>query len=263
MSQGWVDIHCHLVPGIDDGAKDEAETLAMARMAVADGTETVICTPHQLGANRHNHGDEIRRRVQALQELLNEHRIPLVVLPGADVRIEDDMPQLLASGEVLTLADRRRHVLLELPHEIYLPLEPVLEALKKHNLVGILSHPERNRGIMRTPEIIEPLVDAGCLMQVTCGSLAGSFGPECQEIAERFVSRGLVHFLATDGHGPKSRRPLFSQAAQRATQLVGEEATLKMCRDNPRLVAAGRDVAPGPIAIAPPKRGWRFWKRAS
>ncbi|MCO6045402.1 hypothetical protein NG895_15945 [Aeoliella sp. ICT_H6.2] len=263
MSQGWVDIHCHLVPGIDDGAKDQNDTLAMARLAVAEGTETVICTPHQLGAFRHNRGDQIRRRVQAVQELLNAHRIPLVVMPGADVRIEDDMPQLLASGEVLTLGDLRRHVLLELPHELYMPLEPVLDALRAQHLVGILSHPERNRGIMRTPEIIEPLVEAGCLMQVTCGSLAGSFGPQCQQIAERFVSRGLVHFLATDGHGPKSRRPLFGQAVQRSTELVGEAATMKMCRDNPCLVAEGRDVAAGPIAVAAPRRGWRFWKRAS
>lgn len=262
MSTGWVDIHCHLTPGIDDGAKDDAEAVAMARMAVAEGTATVICTPHQLGNFRHNRGDEIRRRVQALQEMLNANQVPLVVLPGADVRIEDDMPQLLASGDVLTLGDLGKHVLLELPHDVYLPLEPVLDSLAKRGMVGVLSHPERNRGIMRNPELIEPLVHAGCLMQVTTGSLTGSFGPECQKVAERFVAGGLVHFLATDAHGPKSRRPLFQEAFQRAVALTGESAALQMCRDNPRLVAEGRDVVPGPITVRPLRTGWKFWKRA-
>lgn len=262
MSQGWVDIHCHLVPGIDDGAQDDAELLAMARIAVVEGVDTVIATPHQLGGFRHNRGDEIRKRVQAVQELLNANRIPLVVLPGADVRIEDKMARLLESGEVLTLGDHGKHVLLELPHEFYSPLEPVLEKLDSLGMVGILSHPERNRGILRQPELVAPLVEAGCLMQVTCGSLAGSFGAECQRVAERFVSQGLVHFLATDAHGSKARRPLFGPAVARAMELVGEQATYLMCRENPRLVALGRDVAAGPIAVAPQKRAWQFWRTA-
>lgn len=263
MTTGWVDIHCHLLPGIDDGAKDQAAALAMARMAVDQGTATVIATPHQLGNFRHNRGDAIRRQVADLQELLNANAIPLVVLPGADVRIEDDMVRLLAKGDVLTLGDHGKHVLLELPHELYFPLEPVLDALTKRGMVGVLSHPERNRGILRQPELIEPLVDAGCLMQATTGSLTGSFGPESQSLAEKMVGRGLVHFLATDAHGPKSRRPLFREAYQRACELAGERAATTMCRENPRLVAEGRQVAAGRLEVQPPKRGWRFWKRAS
>lgn len=262
MNDGFVDIHCHLTPGIDDGAKNEDAALAMARMAVAEGTAVVVATPHQLGNFRHNTGDDIRRRVQTLQELLNANRVPLVVLPGADVRIESDMCELLAEGSVLSLGDHRRHVLLELPHELYLPLEPVLGELKKIGMTGILSHPERNRGILRNPALVAPLVRAGCLMQVTTGSLTGSFGPESQQLAERMVSAGQVHFLATDGHGPKSRRPLFRASFDRAIQLAGEESAVAMCRENPQLVAEGREVQAGPLKVEPPrKRSW-FWKRA-
>ena len=263
MSDGWVDVHCHLTPGIDDGAKSEAEAVAMARMAVADGTSTVIATPHQLGNYRCNQGDTIRQQVQALQELLNANRVPLVVLPGADVRIEDDMMSLLASGEVLSLGDHRKHVLLELPHELYFPLEPVLEGLRKQRMVGILSHPERNRGLLRDPSVIEPLIEAGCLMQVTTGSLTGTFGPDCQRLAEQLVSRGWVHFLATDAHGSKSRRPLFKEAHGRAVELVGSQAAEAMCKTNPRLVAEGREVPAGRMEVEQPRRGWRFWKKAS
>jgi len=260
---GWVDIHCHLTPGIDDGAKNESESLAMARMAVAEGTQTVICTPHQLGNFRPNRGDDIRQRVQALQELLNTHRVPLVVLPGADVRIEDDMMGLLASGEVLTLGDLGKHVLLELPHELYFPLEPVLDLLRKQGLVGILSHPERNHGILRDPSVIEPLVRAGCLMQVTTGSLTGSFGPDSARLAAQLVSRGQCHFLATDAHGPKARRPLFREAHSRATELAGKRVADTMCESNPRLVAEGREVPAGALDVEPRRTGWRFWKKAS
>ncbi|MGI9457691.1 MAG: tyrosine-protein phosphatase [Aeoliella sp.] len=263
MSDGWVDIHCHLTPGIDDGAKSGAESIAMAQMAVAEGTRTVICTPHQLGNFRHNRGDEIRRQVQSLQELLNANRVPLVVLPGADVRIEDDMMSLLASGEVLTLGDLGKHVLLELPHDLYFPLESILDGLSKLGMVGILSHPERNRGILREPAVMEPLIDAGCLMQITTGSLTGSFGPDCQRLADQLVSRGHVHFLATDAHGAKARRPLIREAYARAVELAGEKAATTMCQTNPRLVAEGRAVRGGVMDVEPRRSGWRFWKRAS
>lgn len=259
----WVDIHCHLLPGVDDGAKSDAEALAMARLAVVEGTSMVICTPHQLGNYRHNRGDDIRGRVTALQELLTAQQVPLAVLPGADVRIEHDLPKLLQSGEVLTLGDHGKHVLLELPHELYFPLEPLLAELHRGGMVGILSHPERNRGIQRQPSLIPPLVDAGCLMQVTAGSLTGSFGREAQRLAELLLTRGWVHFLATDAHGPRSRRPLLQDAFARATKLCGERAAVALCRDHPRQVAEGRDVPLGVQPVEPPRAGWRFWKRAA
>src|SRR5689334_3371145 len=115
----FVDIHCHLVPGIDDGAQNWDDTLAMARMASEDGIGTIVVTPHQLGSYRCNVGDEIRRRTAELQSVLDEHHIDLQVLPGGDVRIESDLVSLVRQGEVMSLADHRKHVLLELPHEMY------------------------------------------------------------------------------------------------------------------------------------------------
>ena len=185
----FIDIHCHLVPGIDDGAKNWNETLAMAQLAVADGTETIIATPHQLGNFSRNHGNDIRDLTQQVQLFLQEQDVPLTVLPGGDVRIEDDMVRKIAEGQVLTLGDRGVHVLLELPHELYFPLEPVLRELAAAGMQGILSHPERNLGLLTKPQLLPSLVDRGCLMQVTSGSLAGSFGPASQRLAESMLSR--------------------------------------------------------------------------
>jgi protein-tyrosine phosphatase len=257
MGTSFVDIHCHLLPGIDDGAKDWDETLAMARLAVGDGTTTIIATPHQLGNFGQNRGDHIRQLAAEAQQRLDAAGIPLAVLPGADVRIEPDMVEALTRGEVLTLGDHLRHVLLELPHELYFPLEPVLEQLSRRKIAGILSHPERNQGILRQPNVLAPLVEAGCLMQITAGSLCGSMGPECQQFSEWMLAEGLIHFVATDAHGPRSRRPLLRRAFERIVEIAGEKTATELCHGKPGGVAAGPRVPAGRRPAAErPRRRW-------
>lgn len=238
----FVDIHCHLVPGIDDGAQSWEQSLVMARMAVADGLRTIIVTPHQLGGFSHNAGSLVRTRTAELQQFLDDHEVPLRVLPGGDVRIEAGMVKLVRAGQVLTLADRGKHLLLELPHELYFPLDEVLDELERAGIVGILSHPERNQGLLKQPQLVTPLVERGCLMQVTCGSLLGTFGPGPRALAEWLLAEGLVHFLATDAHGPNARRPLMRRAFERARDLVGREAAEDLCCRHPAAVAEGAAV---------------------
>lgn len=254
MRGSFADIHCHLLPGIDDGSPGLDTSLQMARMAVDDGIHTIIVTPHQLGSFSHNHGDDIRARCLELQQFLDAEQISLEIMPGGDVRIEDGMIEKLLSGEVMTLGDHGRHVLLELPHELYFPLEPLLTALERHGMTGILSHPERNQGIMRDASVLEPLVECGCLMQVTAGSLMSTFGPHSQELGEWMLEQGLVHFIATDAHGVKSRRPLMQRAYDRVAELVGEDVAADLCSINPELVALGKPVAGG--VRRRPRRGW-------
>ena len=258
----FTDIHCHMLFGIDDGSKSVEESLEMARMAVDDGIRTTILTPHQLGAFRRNTGDLIRRRTAELQQLLDEHGIDLRVLPGGDVRIEPDMVELLQQGEVLTLGDHGRHVLLELPHELYFPLEPVLDELESAGMTGILSHPERNMGLMREPEHLEPLVERGCLMQVTAGSLMGTFGRTSQEMSEWMLAEGLVHFLATDAHGSRARRPLLERAFQRVAGLIDEATAVAVCCEHPAAVAEGRSVSREAAEVPAPGR-WSWFGRRS
>jgi protein-tyrosine phosphatase len=253
-----VDIHCHLLPGIDDGAADLEAALAMARILVADGVRIVVATPHQLGAFTVNRGEQVRERVRELQGELDAAGIPLEVLPGGDVRIEADLPRRLAAGDALTLGDRGRHVLLELPHELYFPIDGLLRELATRGVVGVLSHPERNAGLIAKPQAAAALVDGGCLMQVTAGSFLGGFGPAAQQTAEWMLAEGLVHFVATDAHGPKSRRPRLRQAFARVAELAGVATAIDVCGAHPAAVAAGRDVPagrrPGHAAAA---SGWR------
>jgi protein-tyrosine phosphatase len=247
----FTDIHCHVVPGIDDGAADLAMALAMAAQAVADGTSTVIATPHQLGSNRQITAAAIRDGVDSLNRELAAATIPLTVLPGADIRIEPELPKLLKSGDVVTLGDRGRHVLLELPHDVYVPLESLLKALHKQGLIGVLSHPERNRGLQAAPQILEKLVAEGCLMQITAGSLLGSFGSTAKRIADHCVQKRLVHFVASDAHDPV-RRPFGLSAAFDAVASLADTALAEACCvENPARVAAGDAV---PQAFPPRPR---------
>ena len=260
----FVDTHCHLLPGVDDGAADWDESLAMARLAVADGITTIVVTPHQLGSHRHLDGRTIRARTAHLQEVLRREGVPLDVLPGAEVRIEPDMIGRIRTGEVLTLADRGRYVLLEMPHEVCLPLDRLTANLDRAGLIGIVAHVERNQGILGRPRAAESLLNAGCLLQVTAGSIVGTFGPEVQKVAEWLIAQGMVHFVATDAHSAKSRRPLMRRSFHRVAELVGYRAACGMCCHNPAAVVADTTIPPGRTAAKPTLLGrWFGWSKAS
>jgi protein-tyrosine phosphatase len=239
----FVDIHCHLLPELDDGARDWDEAVEMARVAAADGTTTIVATPHQLGRNAKNDGDTIRAAAARLQLLLRKRNISVQVLPGGDVRIEPGLVPKILAGEVLSLADRRRHVLLELPHETYIPLDGVLRELASAGLVGVLSHPERNHGILGQPGILLALVEKGCLLQVTAGSLLGTFGTRQRDLAEWLVAEGMVHLVATDAHGVQRRPPLLRAAFDRVVELVGYDAAATLFCRNPARIAGGTRIA--------------------
>jgi protein-tyrosine phosphatase len=258
-TETFVDIHCHLAPGLDDGASTLDHALAMAEIAVADGIGTIVLTPHQLGSYTRNTGQIIRMATQRLQQVLDRRQSPLRVLPGGDVRIEPDLVRKIRTGEALTLADQHRHVLLEMPHGIYLPIEGLLAELASAGLAGILSHPERNLGLLNQPGLVRPLVERGCLLQVTAGSLTGTFGPQVQQFAKSLVEQGLVHFISTDAHGTKTRAPVLSAAFERVAELAGRTTAVDLCCRHPAAVAAGERVPSGPRKVE--KSAWTGWWR--
>jgi len=257
MHEPYTDIHCHILPGIDDGAKSWDDALSMARLAAADGTSTIVATPHQLGVYSQNRGDAIRMLVAELNERLAGERIPVTVLSGGEVRIEPGLLNGVVSGELVTLGDHRRQLLLELPHELYLPLDSLMSELAARRIAVILAHPERNEGIFRQPQLAVDLVDAGCLMQITAGSLCGTMGPAYREMAEWLVHQGLVHFVATDGHGPRTRRPVLGRAYDRLLELTDLQTAEDLCCWHPARVVSGRTIAAGRRTV--PRRGRRRW----
>ena len=264
MHEPFVDIHCHILPGIDDGAKHWDDALAMARLAAEDGTATIVATPHQLGSWSDNRGDEIRPLVAELNARLAAEDILLTVLVGGEIRIEPGLVEQLVTGELVTLGDHRRHVLLELPHELYFPIDGLMTELAARRITVVLAHPERNEGILRKPELAAELVDAGCLMQLTAGSLCGTMGPHVQALAEQMIAKGQAHIVATDGHSPKTRRPLLGRAYERICELADVQTAEELCCRNPARIAAGRSVTAGRRTIQRRRRtSWWGGRRSA
>jgi protein-tyrosine phosphatase len=242
-----IDLHCHILPGIDDGAVDLPVSLAMAEALVVDGVTTVACTPHILPGVYHNSGPEIRAAVQQLQDVLDEERIPLHLVAGADVHIAPNLVSGLQSGHLLSLADTR-YVLIEPPHNLLPPrLEECFFDLLAAGYVPILTHPERLSWINAHYATVERLFEAGVWMQVTAGSLAGAFGRNPLYWAERMLDEGRVHFLATDAHDTKRRPPNLSEGRELAAKRVGDGEAEHLVVSRPEGVL--RDEVPANLPL--------------
>ena len=263
ISEPMVDIHCHLAPDLDDGAHSWRESLAMARMAVADGIQKVVVTPHQLGVYSRNGAEQIRRRIAELSRWLTDNQVALEVHPGAEVHAEPALADKIRAGEVLTLADRNRHVLLDGTPDSLELLPAVLEALAAVGLTGVLAHPERLPALLRQPQRLKALVQRGCLLQVTADSLVGANGEPTRQLAEWLLREGMVHLVATGAHGATSRRPLMRHAFLHISKTTSADVARAVCCSNPSAIVEGTEVA-----VAPPRRNsrlfgpWLKWRRA-
>ena len=238
----FVDIHCHILPGLDDGPSHWQESLRMAQIAVAEGVTTVVATPHQLGNYPHNTVSRIRGRWEEFCSRLASEGIPLRVELGADIRLEPELPEKIANGEVLPIGDHGRYVLVELPSDSCCAVENLLKKLRRIGVTPILTHPERSVVIARNQKFLRQWVAGGGLIQITGGSLTGSFGLVVQSAAERLLGEGLVHLVASDAHGATRRRPLWRRVYERLAELGGPDWADRLCRENPARVLAGQQV---------------------
>ena len=228
-----IDLHCHILPGIDDGARDISVSIEMARMSVADGVSVVACTPHILPGLYHNTGPQIREAVLQLQLALDQEGIPLRLVTGADIHVVPDFVAGLQSGRLISLADTR-YVLVEPPHHVAPPrLEDLFFAILVAGYVPILTHPERLTWIESQYASIQRLVQAGVWMQITAGSLAGRFGRRPQSLAHRMLEEGCVHILATDAHDTQRRPPRLGEGRDLAAKRIGAEAAEHLVTTRP------------------------------
>lgn len=256
LPPGFVDIHCHLLPGLDDGPTHWDQTLNMARAAVEHGLVWVVATPHQGGRHTENTPQRIQSVLQEAKCKFEEHQIPLQIFAGADVRIDETLVERVQKGEVQPIAGGR-YVLLELPHDVYFPLDGLLNDLRRLGITGILTHPERNRAIMRRPELLNEVLQAGAFVQITAGSITGAFGAAVRRFSEELLLSGKVHVVATDAHGCHGRPPHLGEAHRQIARLVGREGADILCRRNPGRIVLG--LAPHRLESVRPIRS--FWSR--
>lgn len=251
-----IDLHCHLLPAIDDGAEDLAMSLAMARMAVADGITVTACTPHIYPGLYENTGPGIRAAIARLQGELDRAGIPLRLVEGADVHLDHNLVAGIREGRVPTLAGSR-YLLFEPPHHVAPPrLAETLFELLAAGIVPVITHPERLTWVEQHYETFVTAARRGCWIQVTAGALTGRYGRRARHWGERFVREGHCHILATDAHHPERRPPLLAEAREAAAVLVGAEEADHMVNTRPAgiLADAAPDTLPPPRAPAPRAR---------
>jgi protein-tyrosine phosphatase len=247
-----IDLHCHILPGIDDGASDLSVSRAMAKASVEQGVRVLACTPHILPGLYHNSGPGIRLAVQQLQEGLDQEGIALRLVTGADVHMTPNFIAGLRSGQLLTIADSR-YVLVEPPHHTAPPqLEDFFFNLVVAGYVPILTHPERLSWVPSRYEVIKRLVQTGVWMQVTAGSFAGAFGRNALYWAQRMLDEGCVHLIATDAHDAERRPPDLAAGRELVAKRVGPEEAQRLVLTRPMGILKDENPSnlPVPLGVA-------------
>jgi protein-tyrosine phosphatase len=243
-----IDIHSHILPNVDDGARDLAESLAMARLAVADGLTHIFATPHHRDYTSLSRL-EVAQRVVQLQGELDKAGIALTLLPGHEVRLYDDM-----------FADWDNSLAGPLGHSRYVLAEPLFTHYDKHTdamlfelfdrgYIPIMAHPERIRPIQENLALIEPFLARGGLTQITATSLTGTGDWRGKQMAETMLRNGMVHIIASDAHHSYHRTPVLTAARDVAAVIVGLEEATAMVSARPMAVVNNEPTTVAPVFI--------------
>ena len=250
-----IDLHSHILPGIDDGADSEDESVEFARMALADGVRAVVATPHCNEGSYFNQLPEVHAGVARLRERLTREKLDLELIPGAEVHLCPDLVERVRDGRAPTLADNGKTLLLELSLTQYpVELENLMFQLKLAGLEIVLAHPERIRYFQEDRKRYEDLVRIGAYGQITTGSILGTFGSRAREYSEELLRKGLVHVVASDAHSLRGRPPVLTPAVEEMIPLVGERRARDMADAIPRAFVAGVTPEIPPVDGAPAKR---------
>ncbi len=237
------DLHNHLLPGIDDGAPDLDTALQLAKIAVADGTTHLVCTPHIHPGRYDNTPETIQAALALFQHGLLEHNIPLKVAAAAEVRFGMELMIGVKTKTIPFLGQwqDKNVLLLEFPHgEMPFGAERLTAWLIQQGIRPLIAHPERNKGLMRAPSKLKPFLEQGCLLQVTAGSVAGKFGESAETLAHSLLKEGVVTILASDAHNIEHRPPLLSQGRAAAADIIGAAAAQRLVLENPWQIAESK-----------------------
>lgn len=249
-----VDMHCHLFAAIDDGPRSDEESLAMCRLAYADGIHVASATAHQNERWSAVTPERIRVAARRLSQLLRDAGVPLAIFPCAEVMAHPEMEASWRKGALLSIADRGQYLLLEMPHGIVVELADSARRLVQAGVRPILAHPERHEELLHEAGRIEELIQAGCLVQVSSGNItAPKSGRDARQLKSWF-QRGVVHFIGSDAHSPNSRPPQMAQAYHQIARWASTRVADRVCSTNGLAVINGF-----PMRISPPELRSTRW----
>lgn len=219
-----IDIHCHILPGIDDGAKKIDDSLAMAQLAVKEGIHQIIATPHHNNRGWQNPKSTVMPLVEQVNQHFRENQVDLEVYPGQEVRISGDLIDLMDRNEITFLDENKSFLLVEFPTATVPEYtHHVFNQLYEREITPIIAHPERNHELHANPDLLYDLVNGGALAQVTSSSYTGDLGKKIEKFSNQLIKAGLVHIVASDSHNIDSRPFNMAKAMQKLEKEFGPD----------------------------------------
>jgi protein-tyrosine phosphatase len=248
------DTHVHLLAGHDDGPQTPDEAVAMCRMLVAEGARHATALAHQNPQYPDNSADRLRVAAADLAADLAARQIPLSVYPTGEVMVTPSTVEDWKAGRLLSVGDRGRWLLVEMPHGLFVDLLPVAAALRPAGVRVIVAHAERYPELLNDPALAAKWIEAGCLIQVTARALADPWEPGVEEALKQWVTGGFVHLVGSDGHGIDRRRPELAAGFARLAHWAGRAAAERIAG------LWGVAVLQGlPVNVPPPRPPSRSW----
>lgn len=230
-----IDIHCHILHGVDDGPKTLEESLNMARVAIKDGITTIVATPHHKNNQYDNPKSTIMQKVEELNVALMQEGIPLNILPGQEVRIYGEILDDYYKKDVLTI-NQTKYLFIEFPSStVPRYAERLLYELQTEGIIPIIVHPERNKELQEKTDLLYQFVKNGALTQVTAASILGYFGKNVKRFSEQLIECNLTHFIASDAHNTDNRTFKVNDANEQIRKKFGEDFTF-LFRENSELL---------------------------
>lgn len=243
-----IDIHTHILPGVDDGAQNLVNSVKMLEQAATDGIETIVCTPHILKKSDFDKESVYIKRLETLKKAAQESGIPIQLCLGSEIYIQ---PDLSFKSQMSTLNNNGKYFLIEFPMgTIPRFAAEMFFTLIADNKIPIIAHPERYVGFLRHPEFAYEFVNRGALLQVNAGSLRGKFGHEVRQLTQLFMDHNLVHFIASDCHDTERRCCKLKETYQLVAEKWGESTAHSVFIENPKIALEGGELnllMPNPI----------------
>jgi protein-tyrosine phosphatase len=240
MKNWMIDLHCHILPSMDDGPKTMEESLEMCRMAHQDGIRAIVASPHTQNGVYVNTKKRILEAIEELKKRLRSANLEIEIFQGSEVRVNAEIPRMIQDGRVTTLNHLSNAVLLEFPGYMIPNVScRFLQLLTNRGIIPVIGHPERIPQL-RDLSLVKELVQMGALIQVAAGSLTGVFGTEPRALCRAYLEQRLVHVIASEAHSPHDRPPVLSSAVEEAAEIVGMEQARLLVTDNPRSIIRGK-----------------------
>jgi len=248
------DCHCHILPEMDDGALSERMAIEMARVAIDNGTSTIVCTPHHLNGLHDNPREKILDAVAQFEKTLERVGVELTLVPGSELHLTPETNARVAQGNAMTMADKGQAVLIELPPGALAPgTEQYMDQLLYTGITPIVAHPERNPTLAGRPELVLEWFNAGVKLQLTAASCAGKLGEPVQRLCQQWLEAGYVHLLASDGHRPDDRSPNMRNGIEAVEDWIGSAFVDILITRNPANLIDGKPLSNIPVTPAPRK----------